>query len=215
MERQKSIQLKYPILFLYIIFTVGIAGHIIPATRNIMLYLTPVTLFISGTVVLYFSLTDKKNKLILWVVFTYLITFILEAIGVATGVIFGNYNYGKTLGFSLLKVPVIIGYNWVVVILGSIAISSLMTNNVLLRSLIAAILAVGFDYVLEPLAIHLDYWQWANNIIPFSNYAAWFIIAFFSSLIFFKVRVAFNPSVSRHYFFIQLIFFIILTIFMV
>lgn len=215
MEKQKNLNIKYPILFLYIIFSVGIAGHLIQATQNIMLFLTPITLLISGTVVLFFSLVEEKNKLLLWVAFTYLATFSLEAIGVATGAIFGFYKYGETLGLSFLNVPVIIGFNWVLVILGSIAISSLITQNILLRALIIALLAVGFDYILEPIAIKLDYWQWENGIIPFKNYAAWFLIAFFSSLTFFKVGVKFTPAISRHYFFIQLIFFIILTIFKV
>lgn len=215
MEKQKNLNIKYPILFLYIIFCVGIAGHLIQVTQIIMLFLTPITLLISGTVVLFFSLAEEKNKLLLWVVFTYLATFFLEAMGVATGAIFGFYKYGETLGLSFLNVPVIIGFNWVLVILGSIAISSLITNKSLLRSLITALLAVGFDYILEPIAIKLDYWQWEQNVIPLKNYAAWFLIAFISSIIFFKVGVKFTPAISRHYFFIQLIFFIILTIFMV
>lgn len=215
MEKPKNINIKYPIIFLYIIFSVGIAGHLLQVTQKLMLLLTPITLLISGTVVLLFSLSDKKNKLLLWVTFTYLITFTLEAIGVATGAIFGNYKYGETLGLSLLNVPIIIGFNWVLVILGSIAISNLISKNALLRSVITALLAVGFDFILEPIAIKLDYWQWENNIIPLRNYAAWYVIAFFSSLIFFKVGVKFTESISRQYFFIQLIFFIILTIFMV
>lgn len=215
MEKQKNFNIKYPILFIYIIFSVGIAGHLIKVTQSIMLFLTPITLLISGTVVLFFSLAEEKNKLLSWVAFTYLATFTLEAIGVATGAIFGNYKYGKTLGLSFLNVPVIIGFNWVLVILGSIAISSLIIKNVLLRSLITALLAVGFDFILEPIAIKLDYWQWENNIISLKNYSAWFVIAFFSSLIFFKVGANFTPAISKHYFFIQLIFFIILTIFMV
>jgi putative membrane protein len=38
-------------------------------------------------------------------------------------------------------------------------------------------LAVVFDLVLEPVAIALNYWQWAAVSVPFQNYVAWFVIA--------------------------------------
>jgi putative membrane protein len=35
----------------------------------------------------------------------------------------------------------------------------------------------SLDYLIEPVAIALDFWQWENNIIPIRNYVAWWIIA--------------------------------------
>jgi putative membrane protein len=52
----------------------------------------------------------------------------LEVVGVKTGLIFGEYKYGSTLGIKLFEVPLIIGFNWVFVILGSISISRLITK---------------------------------------------------------------------------------------
>ena len=40
----------------------------------------------------------------------------------------------------------------------------------------AAFLATGFDWIMEPVAMKLDYWQWVGQIIPFQNYRAWFLI---------------------------------------
>jgi putative membrane protein len=215
MERKKIIKINYPTVFLYIIFSVGIAGHLIKQTQNIMLLLTPFTLLITGAVVLYVSAQDKSEKLLIWAVITYITTFILEALGVATAQIFGNYKYGNTLGLSFFNVPLIIGFNWVLVILGSISVSKRISKNIYSGSFLAAILAVIFDYVLEPIAIRLNYWQWDNDIIPIQNYIAWFIIAFISALIFFKLNANTNSKISIHYFFVQLIFFITLSIFMV
>jgi uncharacterized membrane protein len=59
---------------------------------------------------------------------------------------------------------------------------------------LAAILAVVFDYVLEPVAINLNYWQWAYNIIPLQNYLAWFLISFGLSFIVYNKVVKLKTS---------------------
>ena len=43
--------------------------------------------------------------------------------------------------------------------------------------LLAAALATAFDFVLEPVAVRLDYWRWRDGVIPLQNYAAWFLTA--------------------------------------
>jgi len=213
MEKQKNLKINNRIVFIYIIFSVGVFGHIYQPFRSIMLTLTPVTLLITGLVVFYESLQDKKNNLLIWCVITYVFTFSLEAIGVNTGVIFGYYYYGKTLGIRIFNVPLIIGFNWVLVILGAVSIAQVFFKNFIISSFFAALLAVIFDLVLEPVAIKLNYWTWQNNIIPVQNYLTWFIIAFISTIIFYKLRVKISSSIFIHYFFVQLIFFIILLIF--
>ncbi|HEX9252724.1 MAG TPA: carotenoid biosynthesis protein, partial [Ignavibacteriaceae bacterium] len=127
MEAKKIIVSNKEIVFLYIIFFVGIIGHLYDPLQNLMLLLTPATLLLTGVVVLLYSYKTSKNKFLLWVVLTYVITFLLEVKGVKTGLIFGEYKYGSTLGIKLFDVPLIIGFNWVFVILGSISISRLIT----------------------------------------------------------------------------------------
>ncbi|HMN49179.1 MAG TPA: carotenoid biosynthesis protein [Ignavibacteriaceae bacterium] len=213
MEAKKIIVSNKEITFLYIIFFVGIVGHLFGPLRNLMLLLTPATLLLTGLIVLFYSYKSSTNNFLLWAAFTYIITFLLEVIGVKTGMIFGEYNYGSTLGIKLFDVPLIIGFNWVFVILGSIAISRLLTNNIFLSSLISALIAFIFDLILEPIAIKLDYWSWSEGIIPIQNYLAWFVIAFIASVFFLKLNLKLRSDISIHYFFIQLVFFIILLIF--
>jgi putative membrane protein len=213
MEAKKIIVSNKEIAFLYIIFFVGIVGHLYGPLRNLMLLLTPATLLLTGLIVLFYSYKSSTNNFLLWAAFTYIITFLLEVIGVKTGMIFGEYNYGSTLGIKLFDVPLIIGFNWVFVILGSIAISRIMTGNVFLSSIISAFIAFIFDLILEPIAIKLDYWSWSEGIIPLQNYLAWFVIAFIASVFFLKLNLKLRSDISIHYFFIQLVFFIILLIF--
>jgi len=215
MERSQNIKKYKEEYFLYLIFTVGIIGHLVDQLIPIMLYLTPFTLLLTGIVVLYKSYKSSNKLFLYWIIITYLITFSLEVIGVKTGLIFGEYLYGETLGLKLFDVPLIIGFNWVFVILGAISIARIISKNNLVVSLIAALIAVIFDFILEPVAIKLDYWQWSENIIPLQNYAAWFLIAFFSSFFYEQFKIETDSKISIHYLIIQFIFFLFINLFQV
>ena len=212
MERTKNLVKHKEMLFLYLIFSVGIFGHLFYPLRELMLFLTPVTLLLTGTLVLFTSYKGS-NKFLKWITLTYLLTFAFEVIGIKTGLIFGEYKYGETLGLKLFEVPLIIGFNWILVILGTISVAQLITQNVLANSLIAATLSVVFDLVLEPIAIKLDYWQWSQNVIPIQNYIAWFLIAFISALLFSILKVKMQSGLSKHYLLVQFIFFVSLLLF--
>jgi putative membrane protein len=213
MEGKKNIITKYSVRFLVIIFSVGIFGHINPGTRELMLRLTPFTLFITMGVVFYSLIGESNNKLIAWFFLTYVLTFILEVIGVKTGLIFGNYIYGSTLGLKVLSVPLIIGLNWVFVILGGISIAQKVTSDKNLSALITAMVAVVFDLILEPVAIKLDYWTWQNGKIPLQNYMAWFVISFFFAWIFNRMNLNLKTDLPKIYLAVQTVFFISLLIF--
>lgn len=214
MERSPFLKNNKEVLFLVIMYFVGIVGHLIPSTRNLMIILTPFTLLLTGGVVTYKSFFPANKKFLFWGISTYLITFSLEVIGVKTGLVFGGYNYGTALGFKVFEVPLIIGFNWVLVILGAISISKSYTKNIILISLTAAVLSVMFDYFLEPVAINLGYWHWNQISVPLQNYLAWFVIAFIFSIALLKIKSDFNQGVSKEYFLIQFTFFIILNLFM-
>src|SRR5210317_2015499 len=48
--------------------------------------------------------------------------FAVELIGVQTGLLFGEYAYGSALGPKLMGVPLIIGVNWLAIVLASIGV---------------------------------------------------------------------------------------------
>jgi putative membrane protein len=195
-------------------YSVGVVGHIIPSAKTLMISLTPFTLLLNGSVTLYFSFQKGNTKLIVWGIIVYIITFSLEVIGVKTGYIFGTYYYGDVLGLKLFHVPMIIGFNWVVIILGAIGIASRIHKSAFQIALLTGTFAVLFDLMLEPVAIKLGYWTWDNGFIPLQNYYAWFGIAFFASLFGSKLKLDLEDSLFIYYFLIQFTFFILLSIFM-
>ncbi len=204
----------FHIIFLIVIFTVGIIGHLITAFRPLMITLTPLTLSITAIWTFYFSYRKNNNHFIIWCTLTFLFTFVIEVIGVKTGLIFGNYSYGNSLGLKLFDVPLLIGINWLFVILGTIQLAQRISESKIIIALLTGAFASVFDYFLEPVAIKLDYWNWKNELIPIQNYIMWFMIGFILSYFYQILKIKTNRNTAEFYFIIQLIFFLLLRIFL-
>jgi len=214
MERKKTLAISKEEIFLYIIYTVGVIGHLTAPLQSYMKMLTPLTLLLTGGIVLLTAIKNSKQVFLLWAVVTYIITFSLEVIGVKTGLIFGAYWYGETLGVKFLNVPLIIGFNWIMIILGAIILSEKFITNKIMVSLSAAILATLFDVFLEPTAIRFGYWNWSDISVPIQNYVAWFFISLLFSVLYFSMRIKVNTDLPVKFFLTQFVFFIILYFFM-
>lgn len=193
-------------------YGVGVLGHSLQYSRELMLTLTPFTLLFTGGLVIY-VLTKDNYEIRKWLAITYLITFSVEVMGVKTGYIFGNYHYGNVLGPKIFETPVIIGFNWILVILGALVITKKFINrSPAFLIIFAPLLAVTFDFVLEPVAVKLNYWNWDGGVIPFQNYLAWYIIAFIFSAYFVLLKIEIKSKLTANYFLIQFVFFIILNL---
>jgi putative membrane protein len=211
MEGKSSNKQNLAIGLLFAIYFFGALGHIIGPTRGLFQAVTPPTLFFIGIIVLLFTSKGFADlKFWVWVIVTFAITFIIEAIGVQTGLIFGSYTYGTTLGLSLLNTPLIIGFNWVVVILGCVALVQLLIRIPIVTAMIAGVFAVIFDVILEPAAIKLGYWSWANVSVPLQNYIAWLVIAFAFSYIFSKLKIKINSKLVILNLFMQALFMLVI-----
>jgi bisanhydrobacterioruberin hydratase len=201
-------------IILYLIFLFGVLWHIIPGTKPLVMEMTPLVLLLSYIIIIYPEIKLKNYNTLIWVLAVSVATYLIEVVGVNTSMIFGEYVYGDTLGVKLLGVPLVIGINWAFIIFGSSEIVMRIPVNKIVRIFMAASLAVMLDFLIEPVAVYLDYWRWENNIIPVQNYAAWFILALIisSSYQFFRIRS--KSSLPVHFFITQVLFFGSLNIFM-
>ena len=111
-------------------------------------------------------------------------TFVVLLIGVCFGWLFGDYTYGDSLGFKLDGVPIIMGANWLLLCLVSRDLVGKLFSNNFLIIMTSSLLMVLIDVVMEPLSNQLDFWSWKNDIIPFSNYVDWFLVAILNQTIF-------------------------------
>ncbi len=195
------------LLTIALFYLFGVGFHLLPATRPYMTILTPYVLFGVGLLVLYPVVQETRRGILLWGAASFLVTFFLEALGVATGAVFGEYEYGSVLGAKLVEVPPVIGFNWVLVLLGCVRASRIITSSALMTGLLTGIAAMLFDIVMEPVAISQGYWSWRGEVIPLQNYAAWFCIAAAAGWAYRRAGLRLDSTIPSWYVVIQLGFF--------
>ncbi len=196
----------------YMIYFVGIVGHFFSITRPLMLALTPPVLFITSVYALlraWYGDGTRKKPFIIWLVAVFLVTMLLEILGVKFGIFFGQYQYGGVLGPALFGVPLIIGINWIVVVTGSSALIKKITSNPYAIASGAGLISLLFDFILEPAAIALGYWDWAGAI-PLKNYATWFIVTFVFAGVYGKMNLCSRDRWTTHLLTAQFLFFIMI-----
>ncbi|SIQ60220.1 putative membrane protein [Alkalispirochaeta americana] len=197
----------------FILYSVGALGHLFGPTREIMLAMTPWFLLTLGVVSLLPLVAGGRRYVWFWAVGTFLLTYLLEVLGVHTGLVFGGYQYGRGMGVPVFGVPPLIGFNWVLVCLGAIRLVQGWTLPWGVKVLIAAALATAFDYLMEPVAIALGYWSWAGGEIPLQNYVAWFLIALVAGFFYFVGPVRIKTRLPLLHLGAQAFFFLVLQIF--
>lgn len=228
MSRKETVYL----LLIASFYGFGILFHALELTRPLMAGATPVVLFLLGVVIMVPPLRSASETagssvghLLIWMALVYLVTFLLEAVGTATGVIFGPYRYGPVLGPMLFDVPIIIGYNWMLIVMGlSAAVFSTLDRLATGRKIPAELRGLGgallvgagctlFDYVMEPVAVAFNYWRWSGGDIPLQNYLAWFCIATVAALAWRGAGLRLDHPWPRWYVLIQFSFFLGITLF--
>jgi uncharacterized membrane protein len=171
-------------IWLIIIYLVGIIGIGLPIHTDFVL-LTPMNLLVSSCIILWnHSSFSLKNITVL--VFVTLFGFLAEAHGTNYGIIFGDYRYGNILGWQLWQTPLAAGLLWLIVTYGAGVFLNtfFQKNHFLLKATLGAFLLVGLDIFIEPVAMLLGFWSWANNIVPTQNYIGWYGVAWIQLAIF-------------------------------
>ncbi|MFW5803961.1 MAG: carotenoid biosynthesis protein [bacterium] len=105
-------------------YIIGGLGLIIPFTRELFQQITPLSLLFSFILLLIYHEGDEKTKFFVVSILIAIVGFLVEVLGVQTGIIFGSYQYGETLGPKLFQVPLIIGINWLMLVYCIFIISS-------------------------------------------------------------------------------------------
>jgi putative membrane protein len=207
-----SKNLKITSLFFVVFYTVGIIGMSIPQSYPLFLKLIPFALILSFVALVFFQ-TSKMEWKVFWAFLgIYLISFIVEAIGVNTGQVFGYYTYGSGLGPKVFKTPIIIGFNWLFLIYTTSSVVERWHIHPISKIIIASIGMLLYDLVLEQLAPKLEMWHWKNEIIPLQNYLAWFGLALLFQSILKILNIKIKNSLALLLLGCQFLFFLLLFI---
>lgn len=187
----------------------GVIGLSIESTRELFQLLTPFNLIATAAIVLHFEEFKYKNYFG-FIFLCFAIGFGIEVAGVATGVIFGEYSYGATLGFKLFNVPLLIGVNWIVLSYATRMTAQKFTKQPIAIAALASLMMVVLDYFIEPVAIKYDFWNWASESIPVQNYLAWFITSFVIQIIGLKIAPQLNNQLAMKLLVVETLFFVTL-----
>lgn len=216
-------------VFIALLFHIsGAIGMLFTNSKDWFIALTPLNLLLM--VVLLCWNQEKINlSFLLFFALCFVTGMAAEITGTGTGYLFGNYKYGTVMGPSFQNVPLLIGVYWFVIVFGSFSLMQIVHQRTaawLLKksetpsrmltglSLVfdSALLTVIFDWIMEPAAIRLGFWQWTDGSIPFFNYVCWFAV---SAMLLLAARMfrGLQPNhFAVHLYIIQLFFFVTLRI---
>lgn len=207
---------RLEIILLYVLLTAGGLWHLLGWFQVLMQRLAGV--FLIGLSILllvrFIQTQNLRAKSVFWATIVILGGFSFEWIGLRTGIVFGHYLYGDILQPQAAGVPIAIGFAWLSIQLSAAAVAQrlMQKRRTLLFAVVTALLMVGFDFIMEPAAVYLRYWQWQDGLPPLQNYVGWFLISLiFSSLgtrwKMFETRL---PDLIFHSFWAELIYFLLI-----
>lgn len=210
--------------------TIGLVG-LLYFDKDFFLAATPINLLLSFALLIW-TQTGKNAYFFLFLLICFAVGIVVEIIGINTGLLFGDYTYGKVLGPKLQNVPVLIGVNWFIIIYCSgIGIHTLLMKAInriaadtgkmpmALKALSVIIdgatLAVFFDWLMEPVAVKLGYWVWnGDGSIPIFNYICWFVVSLLLLTVFHFAKFNKQNKFAVNLLLIQLMFFLLLRTFL-
>jgi bisanhydrobacterioruberin hydratase len=209
----------------------GAAGILLNVYKDFFICATPVNLLLMFALLLWTQRSPNRYFLLLMVI-VIVAGIAAEVTGVNTGLLFGQYSYGTVLGYKWKGVPLLIGINWFItiyccgitihtflqrVINAAAADAVVAPKTIKALSVIVdgATLAVFFDWVMEPVAVKLGFWQWGGNgSIPAFNYFCWLAISGLLLAVFHFCKFSKSNKFAVHLLLIQVMFFLLLRTFL-
>ena len=162
-------------------------------------------LILNLSLFIIYPLYKPKNLLVYLMIA--LLGFLIEFLGVNYGWFFGEYQYGRNLGIKIAETPVLIGLNWAMLVMVTSQIAKSFLSKKWMQVSFAAGLMLLLDFLMEKTAPTFDFWAFKNEVVPISNFIAWFVFA----VLFQLIAQAFNSKgdnqISYHTYIVQFLFF--------
>ncbi len=196
MKESLNFKTKASLFIIWLFAISGIIG-VSSSAQDWFLSLTPLNLLLTLAMVLW-HIKQYNFKVIVALAIPFILGFVAEALGVNFGLIFGTYVYGENLGFKLFGVPLMICINWTLLTVTSADITKYISKNIVISSLIGALLMTGLDVILEVSAPRFDFWEFENGVVPLQNYLGWFVTAFIAHLGYQSFKVETSKVISWH-----------------
>lgn len=217
---KEKIKNNIDIIGLYFFMICGAVWNIFDVFQDLMKLTAPLVIPILASYMIYSTYKINNGferfntkKFTYYLVFVFVASWIIELIGIKTGLVFGAYKYGDGLNPKLFDVPISIGLAWIMILLSSVALTYRVRINfksAWKRALVTGLFMLVFDFFMEPTAMLMNYWEWQFGIVNPMNYLAWFVIGTMLAKIGYESNLFMikTPRIVFHAYFAQLIFFI-------
>ena len=139
-------------------------------------------LILQGLVVGLWLLREAGTRGLLAAAGILALSYLVELVGVTSGLPFGRYAYTPVLGLQLGgAVPLAIPFAWLTVVPGASMVAA-RAGRPAVSIPLAAMLALLLDLLIEPVAAYVTgYWQWLEGGpyfgVPTANFVAWGLTA--------------------------------------
>lgn len=191
-------------------YLVGVAGFTIEPLRPLFQFLTPFGMLAATILLLAFHEPRNLKSGLIFAAIA-ISGFVVELIGVNTGILFGTYEYGPTLGLKIWNTPLTIGLNWLVLAYCVASLLRPICNNWYFP-VAGALAMVAFDWIMEPVAVATEMWSWMDDLIPMKNYLDWFLVSGMLFLIIRIFKVELNNRLAGWLLLMQAVFFLLLNL---
>lgn len=191
-------------------YAAGIAGFL---SLDWFPALTPFNLLMCFAALWYYQESTSTSSFRLFLAGVLVYTWVVECIGVNTGLLFGHYRYDWALGPKLAGTPLMIGINWLVLALAIGAVVHRLAVHRYLKIVLAALAMSLTDVLIEPMAIRYGLWTWMHPDVPLQNYVMWFVVSLPVFWFYFKPGITGSNRMAPWVWALQLLFFWVVTYF--
>jgi putative membrane protein len=172
------------------------AGYFIPASFGLLM------------------LFHKSHTLRFWLALLAcgLLGFLVEVLGTNTGLVFGSYSYGNSLGAKLWGTPLVMAVNWMMLPYMVMVLVSKWQWGYCYKVAGSALVLTGYDLLIEPVAIRLDMWAWESGHNSIHNSIGWFVVSLAIFGVLYKSKIDVQNRLAPKLFVIQGVFFLTLSL---
>ncbi|NAY93311.1 carotenoid biosynthesis protein [Muricauda sp. JGD-17] len=167
---------------------------------------TPLNLTLSLFLFFWVFPMNNIKKILLFLLF-FAIGMFAEWLGINYGILFGDYEYGKSLGPKLDGVPWLIGGYWGLLAFITAEMASSLKTSPWIKMGLGAGLMVLLDFFMEQNAPNFDFWLFDGHV-PIKNYITWFTIGFLMQFLLWRFKASGNKAISFNLYMAQLLFFV-------
>lgn len=130
-----------------------------------------------------------------------------EWLGITTGLLFGEYQYGTNFGIKIEGVPLLIGSYWAILTFITMSITDYLKINIFIKMGLAGALMVLLDFFMEASAARFNFWEFLDNDPPLLNYISWFLLGLLFQGILRALKITGDKAFSLHLYLAQFLFF--------